>query len=236
VILKVVLDHVKKEAENISTFYFRPGKPVHFTAGQYAEWTIKHPHPDERGIKHWFTISSSPTEELVSLTTKYAGEKSSTFKQALFNLQPGDEIEMSEPMGDFVLPKLIQTPLLFVAGGIGLTPFHSIFEWLATTGEQRDIKFLYGVRNEDEIVFQDTFDKVGIQPTVVVSEPSPAWGGERGRITAEMILGLGQPTEDTLIYVSGPEPMVESLEADLKKAGHGKQFVGDYFPNYDKAY
>jgi ferredoxin-NADP reductase len=234
--LKVVLDHVKQEAENISTFFFKPERPVHFTAGQFAEWTIKHPHPDERGIKHWFTISSSPTEELVSLTTKFAVDKSSTFKQRLFNLQPGDEILMSDPMGDFVFPKLVQTPLIFVAGGIGLTPFHSMFEWLASTNEQRDIRFIYGVRNEDEIIFQETFDKAGIKPTIVVSEPSTAWGGERGRITAELILGLGQPNEDTLIYVSGPEPMVEAIESDMKKAGYGKQFVGDFFPNYEAAY
>jgi ferredoxin-NADP reductase len=234
--LKVVLDHVKQEAENISTFFFKPERPVHFTAGQFAEWTIKHPHPDERGIKHWFTISSSPTEELVSLTTKFAVDKSSTFKQRLFNLQPGDEILMSDAMGDFVFPKLVQTPLVFVAGGIGLTPFHSMFEWLAATNEQRDIRFIYGVRNEDEIIFQETFDKAGIKPTIVVSEPSTAWGGERGRITAELILGLGQPNEDTLIYVSGPEPMVEAIESDMKKAGYGKQFVGDFFPNYEAAY
>jgi ferredoxin-NADP reductase len=235
--MNVTLDHTRQETENITTFYFKPEKPVHFTAGQFAEWTIKHPDPDKRGIKHWFTISSSPTEELLSITTKYAGEgKSSTFKQTLFDLQPGDEILMSDPMGDFVLPKLIQTPLIFVAGGIGLTPYHSIFEWMAATGEKRDIKFIYGVRNEDEIIFQETFDKIGIKPTVVVSDPSPAWGGERGRINMELILGLGEPNDDSLIYVSGPEPMVEGLEADFKKAGLGQQFVGDYFPNYEAAY
>lgn len=229
----VTLDHTRNEADNITTFYFKPEKPVHFTAGQFAEWTIKHPYSDERGIKRWFTISSSPTEELVSITTKRAAEKGSSFKKSLWNLKPGDEILMSEPMGDFVLPKLIQTPLVFVAGGIGITPFHSILSWLAATNEERPIKLLYGVRNEDEIIFQDTFQKAGVHTTIVVSDPSSAWGGERGRITAEMILGLEKPTDDTLIYVSGPEPMVEGLEKDLKRAGLKKhQFVGDFFPNY----
>ena len=234
--MRVKLDHTRQEAENITTFFFRPEKPVHYTAGQFIELTVPHSHPDERGQKHWFTLSSSPTDELLSITTKFAGDTSSSFKKHLFKLAPGAELKMSDPMGDFVLPKLVQTPLIFVAGGIGLTPFHSIFEWLAATKEQRDIKFIYGVRNEDEIIFQETFDKLGIKPTIVVSDPSPAWGGERGRITSELILGLGKPTEDALIYVSGPEPMVESLEKDLKDAGYGKQFVGDYFPNYDKNY
>jgi ferredoxin-NADP reductase len=140
---------------------------------------------------------------------------------------------MAEPMGDFVLPKLIQTPLVFVAGGIGITPFHSMLAWLAATNEQRPIKFLYGVHSEDEIIFQETFDKARIHPTIVVSDPSPAWGGERGQLSAELILGLEKPSDDTLIYVSGPEPMVEALEKDLKHTGVKKhRLVLDFFSGY----
>ncbi len=235
--MRVVLDHSEAEAANIRTFYFRPEKPVYYTAGQFIELTIKHAHPDKRGIKHWFTLSSPPTDTLLSITTKFAGDKSSTFKKALFKLEPGAELAMSGPMGDFVLPKLIQTPLVFVAGGIGITPFHSILEWLAATGEQRPIKLLYGVANEDEIIFQDTFERAGQHATIVVSNPTPAWGGERGRLSAQLILGLEQPSEDTLVYVSGPEPMVEALEKDLHKAGLKKhQLVLDFFPNYTANY
>lgn len=223
------------EAANIRTFYFKPERPMRYTAGQYTELHLPHKKPDDRGDKRWFTLSSPPGRDLVSITTKYAGnDKSSSFKKTLFELEPGAEVEMAEPMGDFVLPKLIQTPLVFVAGGIGLTPFHSIAEWLADVGETRPIKFLYGVRNEDEIVFQDSFQKVGITPTIVVSEPSDAWGGERGRLSAELILDLEKPSEDTLVYVSGPEPMVQALAKDLHKAGLRKdQIVSDEFPNYD---
>jgi ferredoxin-NADP reductase len=230
--MKAVLDHTRDEAANITTFFFRPEKPVHYTAGQYTELTLPHPHPDNRGTKRWFTLSSAPEQEFVTITTKFAS-KSSSFKKALRSLKPGTEVHMAEPMGDFVLPKLIQTPLVFVAGGIGLTPFHSICEWLAATGEVRPIKFLYGVRTEDEIIFQDTFHRAGVEPTIVVSEPSAAWGGERGRLSADLILGLEKPSEDTLIYVSGPEPMVEALEKDLRQAGVRKdRLVGDFFPNY----
>jgi ferredoxin-NADP reductase len=221
------------EAANIKTFCFTPERAVQYTPGQYAEWTLKHPRPDNRGVKRWFTLSSSPTEDHISITTKFNDKKSSSFKKALFGLKPGDEILVSDPMGDFVLPKLIQTPLIFVAGGIGITPFRSMLTWLSATGETRPIKLLYAVRGEDEIIFQETFDKANIHATIVVSDPSPAWGGERGRLSAELILGLGQPPEDGLVYVSGPEPMVEILEKDLKRAGLAKhQFVGDFFPNY----
>ena len=232
--MKVTFDHSRDEAGNIRTFFFRTEQAVDYTAGQYIQLTLKHHRADKRGIKRWFTLSSSPTDELLSITTKFEGKgQSRSFKKALFKLKPDNELVMSAPMGDFVLPKLIQTPLVFVAGGIGITPFHSILTWLTATKEQRPIKLLYGVYTEDEIVFQETFDKAGIKPTIVVSNPSPAWGGQRGRISAELILGLEKPSEDTLVYVSGPETMVEQLEKDLAKAGLKKhQFVGDYFPNY----
>lgn len=231
--MNVTFDHSEAEAENIRTFYFKPEQPVHYTAGQFTQLHLPHPQADKRGVKRWFTLSSSPTDDFLSITTKFAPEHGSTFKQALQKLEPGQQVAMDEPMGDFVLPKLVQTPLIFVAGGIGITPFHSIFRWLAATSEQRPIQFLYGVRSEDEIVFQPDIEAAGVHATIVVSEPTPAWGGERGRITAEMIIGLKQPTDDTLIYLSGPEPMLEALEKDLKKAGVKKeQLVTDFFPGY----
>jgi glycine betaine catabolism B len=171
-----------------------------------------------------------------SITTKHS-EPSSTFKNALFALQPGATVDLAEAMGDFVLPKDASRPLVFVAGGIGLTPFHSIVSWLNNQGEKRDIKFLYSVRNESEIIFQDTFDAAEIVPTIVVTEPSNTWTGKMGRLTAEMILGLEKPAENALVYVSGPEPMTEALEAQLKAAGlRDDQLVLDFFPNYANDY
>lgn len=231
--MQVTFDHSQAEAANITTFFFKPAQPIQYTAGQFIELTIPHEHPDERGIKHWFTLSSPPGQELVSITTKFAAEHGSTFKTALRCLTPGTTVTMSDPMGDFVLPKLVQTPLIFVAGGIGITPFHSMLEWLANTGETRPIRLLIGVQSEEEIVFQPTFERVKVHTTIVVSNPSAAWGGERGNLSAELVLGLENPTDDTLIYLSGPEPMVEALEKDILKAGIKKcQIVGDFFPGY----
>lgn len=232
--MKAIFDHSAQEAPNITTFWFKPERPMQYTAGQYTELYLRHDNPDERGEKHWFTLSSAPGHEMVSITTKYAGDdKSSTFKKALFNLQPGTEVNLAEAMGDFVLPKDTSVPLVFVAGGIGLTPFHSMFEWLADNNEHRDITFVYGVRNEDEIIFQDTFARAGVHATIIVSDPTDAWGGERGRLSADVILGLTKPSDRTLLYMSGPEPMIESLESDMQKAGVDKrQLVTDFFPGY----
>jgi len=231
--MKATLHHSDDITGHIKRFWFETEQPLQWTPGQFTELTLKHAKPDDRGTKHWFTISSSPTDKMVAITTRFAGEGNSTFKQDLRLLEPGHEVELAEPMGDFVLPKLIQTPLIFVAGGIGITPFDSMFRWLAATGEQRDIKLIHAVRTEDDIIFQDDIEAAGVHATIIVSDPSPAWGGERGHITAETILGLEKPSDDTLIYLSGPEPMLEALQKDLIKHGVDKrQLVTDFFPGY----
>jgi ferredoxin-NADP reductase len=231
--MKLYFENTKDEAKDIRTFYFKLEQELHYTAGQYIELVLKHANPDNRGIRRWFTLSSAPHQNLLSITTRIASEHSSSFKKALTHLKPGDELSFNGPMGDFVLPKLIQTPLIFVAGGIGITPYNSILSWLAESGENRPIRLIYGVRSEEEIIFQETFDKANQHATIVVENPSSAWGGERGRLSAEIILGLTKPSEESLIFVSGPEPMVETLEKDLKSSGINKnQLVLDFFPNY----
>lgn len=231
--MRATFDHSQDEASHITTFFFKPERPLRYTAGQYIELTLAHAQPDKRGAKRWFTLSSAPGQDLVSITTKFAVTGGSTFKNALHDLIPGTEVLMSDPMGDFVLPKLIQTPLIFVAGGIGVTPFHSMLSWLVDTGEKRPIKFVYGVKTEDEIAFQPTFDKADQHVTIVVSDPTSAWGGQRGELNAELILGLEKPSPDTLMYLSGPEPMIESLQNDLRRRDIADDhIIGDFFPGY----
>jgi len=233
--MKAIFDHSDREASNIRTFWFRPSWPTNYTPGQYTELTLPITNPDERGDKHWFTLSSAPGQELVSITTKYAGDdKSSSFKKCLFHdLKPGDEVDLAEPEGDFVLPDDASKPLVFVAGGIGLTPFHSMMEWLAANNQRRNITFLYAVRTETEIIFRNTFQRAGIEPTIVVSEPSDAWTGEHGQLNAKRILELAKPANDALIYLSGPEPMVMALQKDLIGQGiAADRIMTDDFPGY----
>ncbi|MDB5166708.1 MAG: hypothetical protein JWM37_780 [Candidatus Saccharibacteria bacterium] len=230
--MHVTFDHSRPETDNITTYFFEPEKPVDYVAGQFIELYIPHDNPDDRGIKRWFTLSSAPSDKLLSITTKHA-KRSSTFKQALAALEPGTRLKMAEPMGDFVLPRDASRPLVFIAGGIGVTPFHSMLQQLAADKEHRQIRMLYGVPTENEIIFQDTFDAANQHVTVMVENPSPEWGGERGTITVDEIIGLEEPSDDSLIYVSGPEPMVESLTKQLIARGFGQQqVVSDYFPNY----
>ena len=223
------MDHTHQENYNVRTFWFKKPRGFKHTAGQFIEMTLPHEHPDERGIKHWFTLSSSPTEEMLSITTKYFEDKASTFKKTLFNLKPGGEVQMSDPMGDFVLPKDSSIPLVFVAGGIGITPFRSIIKWLVDAGEQRKLQVILGAHTKKDLVFLDLFKKYGVEPILAVD------GQNQQGLSAEFILDSIGKLENKLIYVSGPEPMVEAINDDLYKHGMlADQFVGDFFPGYSK--
>lgn len=231
--MQVVFDHTESVAQNIKTFWFKPTKQIVYMAGQYTEIQLPHTHPDERGIKRWFTISSSPTDNLVSITTKFTPKRGSTFKRTLASLKPGTKLNLAGPMGDFVLPKDRTIPLLFVAGGMGITPMHSMVKWLKDTNEQRNIHLVYAVSSVEQLAFQDLFASYNLKFTPIVKEPTPDWKGEVGRLTADRVINLAGNDSRTLIYISGPEPMVETLVHDMGKLGVKKnRLVTDYFPGY----
>ncbi len=224
---------IKKEkvAKDIYSFYFQPDSPVRFVAGQFTELKLTHKNPDNRGEKRWFTISSSPENKLLAITTKITPEKS-TFKQALSRLESGAKIQMANPMGDFVLPKDRSLPLLFVGGGVGCTPFHSIIQHLNQAHEKRDIKFIYSANNLEDVAFKDTFESLRDGFEIALTNPPDNWGGKSGRITAKDILKASNSGQRRT-YISGPEPMVETLDKELKDAGVPKhQILGDFFPGY----
>lgn len=229
----MTFDHREPQAENITSFYFKPPKTVRYEAGQYIELTLPHDNPDERGIRHWFTLSSSPTEELLTITTKFATDRVSTFKQTLRALKPGDQVQMSDPMGDFVLPKDANRQLVFIAGGIGVTPMRSMIKWLHDKQQRRMIHLLYAAQTPEQFAFRELFNNYGLPTTLIVSDPPKGWQGETGRLSAELILKLAPNVDHKLYYISGPEPMVEKLRDDLEAADlKPEQIVGDYFPNY----
>jgi ferredoxin-NADP reductase len=231
--MRVTLDHIEDTARNIKTFWFRPERPVRYVAGQFIELTLPHDNPDKRGIKHWFTLSSSPSEEHLSITTKHAAENGSTFKETLFGLPLGASVMMSEPMGDFVLPKDPSVPLVFVAGGIGITPMRSMIKWLHDNQEHRTIHLIYAASSIEEVAFRELFNTYGAPTDIILSEAPKNWQGQTGRLDAARILELAPNVDNKLYFLSGPEPMVEALTKGLQDAGVDKRrIVGDYFPNY----
>jgi glycine betaine catabolism B len=231
--MNVTFDHVEPTAHNIKTFWFKPEKTVRYTAGQFTEIHLPHDNPDDRGIKRWFTLSSSPTDNLVSITTKFASHQGSTFKQHLAQLRPGTELKLADPMGDFVLPKDKTIPIVFVAGGMGITPMHSMIKWLKETGEKRNIHLIYAVTEEDELAFVPLFKDYDLKFTPIVKTPPVGYKGKTGSLSVDRILELAPDDGRTLYYLSGPEPMIEAFfKAFPDKGVPESRLVTDYFPGY----
>lgn len=224
-------------ATNIYTFDFQTENPYIYTSGQFVELTLLEDYNQKNALKlrHEFTLSSSPTEKYLSVTTRIDPHSQSLFKSTLFKLASGSNVNISEPLGDFVLPKLPQTRILFVAIGIGITPVRSIAKWLGDTKEERCIKLIYAVDNENEILFKPDIDKAGIQQTIIVKKPSPAWGGIHGKISPKLILGLDKQTKYDYIYISGPESVAEEQVSGLIRLGFPQsRIVTDYFLGLQK--
>jgi glycine betaine catabolism B len=222
----------KEVAEGMRSFYFQPEKKLSYTAGQFIELTIPH-EADDRGNRRWFTASSSPTEEYIAITTRLTAEGGSSFKQALCDLKMSDPVTVSDPMGDFVLPKDPTVPITFVVGGIGITPVRSMVKWLYDIGQHRTLQLIYAASRIEDFAFRELFTTYGLPTSLILSNPSDSWEGLRGHLTAKQILKLSPDAETKLFFLSGPEPLVEKLNRDLNLAGVDKvRIVGDYFLNY----
>src|SRR5687768_17266618 len=119
----LVLTEKEHLVDDIWAFRFMPNEPQHWIAGQYMSVELPHEHADGKGTKRWFTISSAPFEGVMEITTRLTD---SSFKRALSALPIGGHLELlDQPHGDFIWQDA-DRPLLFVAGGIGITAFRSI--------------------------------------------------------------------------------------------------------------
>lgn len=239
--MRVVFSFAGKEqiAPAVYNFWFSPRRPFSFAPGQFLEWTVYHKDADSRGIRRYFTIASSPTESDILVSAKVP-EEASTFKQALMRLHKGEEVTAVGVEGEFILPKDTDKKLVFIAGGIGITPFRSMIKHLLDTGEKRDIVLVYAAARPDEFVFTDVFteaqEQLGLKTVYTVSDSATApsdWRGETGLVDADLIKRTIPGWEARLFYVSGPDPMVRAVAGALYDMGVPRSSVKrDYFPGY----
>ena len=214
-----------KIAQDIYEFAF--SGELKFLPGQYLEWTLGQKKPDSRGNRRYFTIASSPTEQQLKIGVK-SYPNGSSFKKALLGLQEGDQIVASQLSGEFILPQDSTRKLVFLAGGIGITPFRSIIKFLLDTNQKRDIILLYSNKIESDIVYKDIFDeaskKLGTKVVYVNTDTA-------GYIDEKMIKQEVPDFKERIFYISGPHSMVDAFEKTLKKMGVKKIKV-DFFPGY----
>lgn len=199
-----------------TSFRFIPTEPLEWIAGQSIKIELEGPYGP---LEHRFTISAAPYEKEVAITTRLSG---SDYKNALATLKPGDKVKAYGLEGDFTWRET-KSQHIFVAGGIGVTPYHSIIKQRDHDGQEVPVCLIYG-SSDPGIVFKDELDGWAAKhPELTINYITDR------HIEVYDILRVAQEVSG-LIYLSGPEVMVDALSEALMKEGVPKdRLVHDWF-------
>lgn len=193
------------------------GRPLPHDPGQFMFLTLRRKEaPSEQ---HPFTISSSPTEGgAIAATIKKSGNFTNTIDRTL----PGDQARVEGPYGRFSFVHYDAPALLFIAGGVGVTPIMSMLRHLRDTGDGRQAILIYGNRTERDIIFRDELADLpdNVKIVHVLSEPDGDWDGPRGYVTRDIIEEAGGTMlADAHVYLCGPPPMMDTVVEALGDLG-----------------
>lgn len=220
------LTFLKKKQINYDSwnFYFEKPTGFNYSAGQYIKIKLHTEHPDNRGVTRYFTLSSSPTEEYLAITTRII---KSTFKMTLNNLEKGQKVEARGVWGDFVLDEKDKRRRVFIAGGIGLTPFRSM------------LKYCLDIKLDIPIIMINSYKTEKDAQLAQILEPFqkelPSFNLKiiHERITTDLLQKELDLKPSNIYYIAGPEKMVSTLESSLRKVGTSDDNIKiDDFPGY----
>lgn len=196
-----------KESDDVYTFLFEKGDHINWQAGQHGLFTIIH-KKIKNGIRP-FTIASSPTENEIKITTRI-GANPSEFKKALLALEEGSKIRMSGPVGSFYLKD--DRPTLFIAGGIGVTPFRAMIKQMETDGSHasRQVKLLY-LDSENTHLYKEELDEIVKHSSIEID-----YLDDREELYRRMDEFISLHANDRSYYIAGAKAMVNSINNYLK--------------------
>lgn len=197
---------ISKEASELT---LRPKNHMfHFVPGQFAFISVHH-----RGLpkdSHPFSITSAPDSPLLSFAVKSLGDYTETIKL----LEPGTPIDVEGPFGRFSYHYYKNINQLWIAGGIGVTPFISMLRSLPKT-HGYFLTFIYCVKDRTELLF---YEELHTMQTTLPNLHLHIWvSSELGRLTADVIAGLMTNVEKQEVFICGPPIMMKSLRHGLGK-------------------
>jgi ferredoxin-NADP reductase len=208
------------------TMTFRFAKPADWTyrAGQFVDITLLDPpETDAQGNTRGFSISSAPSEGVITITTRL---RDTAFKRVLQVMPLGTPVRIEGPFGDLRLHHA-DRPAVVLTGGIGITPFRSILlETIRAGGLPYPVVVLYANRRPQDAAFLDELGALAEQdanlrfvPTMSGLDVADPWDGERGHIDASMLGRHLEGVTNAIYYLTGPPAMVQGLRTMLIRAG-----------------
>ena len=227
-------EKISHEGTDIMSFkFFRSDgqNSLNYRAGQYSIVDLG-TKEDPKGPIRSFTIASSPTEkETILITTRI---RNTPFKLKLSQLDTGTSVKITAPAGKFTLPpENYSAPVVFLSGGIGVTPFRSMIKYATDKALPLKITMFDSNRNQANILYKDEFDswaklnknlKIIYTITDETAETLPSsttseWKGERGWINREMLLRHMSIDEmnNSIFYICGPPAMLNAIQKILSE-------------------
>jgi ferredoxin-NADP reductase/Na+-translocating ferredoxin:NAD+ oxidoreductase RnfD subunit len=236
--LKLTLKSKRQLSPTIYDFGFASDYKLPFRPGQYLEWTLAGVPFDSRGNRRTFSIASGPDEEDIHIGIK-TYEAGSTYKKTLTALEPGAEMTAGLLAGNFVLPDDQNVKLVFIAGGIGVTPFVSMVQDMISKKTKRDVVMFYLVSDPAEYVYQDVWKQAEAYGLKIIplltheKAPETAWSGKTGRLTADMLKLEVSDYKDRRYYLSGPNALVAGYSTLLRQLKiRSLSIIKDHFSGY----
>ena len=228
----------KEVAERTQGFYFEvEGERLKFKAGQSADVTLANPkYQDDKGTSRTFSIASSPADSTLLFATRLTG---SAFEKSLLEASIGTEVDIKGPLGAFTLHADGTKPAVFVAGGIGVTPFRSIIKDATERKLPHSITLVYSNRTAAGTAFLGDFERWGTEnpsfrlvATLTDPNPSEPWGHMTGRVGTDFLKNRLRDIPTSIFYVVGPPAFVKAMQKALPEAGadpgniRSEQFYG----------
>ncbi len=200
------------------------GQTFSFKPGQYLNATLSQPlYQNDEGSTRTFSIASSPRDPFLMVATRMRG---SAFKRSLAEMPLGSPVNINGPFGSFTLPQDAATPVVLVAGGIGITPFRSIVKHAAEQQLPHRLTLIYSNRTPEEAPFLDDlygWEKANPRfrfiPTMTKPEASAqGWQGRTGYIDAAFVRDVLAGLNPFAAYVAGPPGLVQGVTKALLDA------------------
>lgn len=210
-----------KRTPTIESFRFRCSEKINFFPGQFVQVIFNETDPADNDSNKYLSLSASPTKDYFEVTKRLS---ESYFSQKLKNLKTGDEILFKGPMGNCIFSES-DKKIVFLIGGIGITPVISILEYIVEKNLDNDVILIYSNKSEEEIAFWEELDdlkKTGQNLNIfyLVTDVSP----KRSvclytRINQDFLAAKIPDFRGRVFFIFGPPKMVDDLRDMVLEIG-----------------
>lgn len=212
---------IKWENDDIYTLTLKTKKKMNFKAGQFCFLRLDN---HKLYARHPFSISSAPEDDILSFAIKNTGR----FTSAVSKLQVGDKINLDGPFGIFTAKRKLQD-VVFIAGGIGITPFRSLLKNFSNLHRQGKHVLIYCAKKEKDLVFRQDIENlpnIDLKTICILSEEKNDTADYlHGYLSKEILMEAIKDLQNPYFYICGPEPLKDSSVKIIKSLGISKERI-----------